>query len=138
MAAPINRSTKSHRLLDGVASFAGPLSAANKACLRACIEAPSSATWEQAYSLVLTPQGLSLWQAVCVVDPTFPAMGDDARGQRRPWPRGPDQLTLVRAIRGAVDGRITRAQAAAAWSRQGPERAAAGPGTCAYSSGTAP
>lgn len=85
-----------------MASFAGPLSAASKARLRA--------------SIVLTPQGLSLWQAVCVVDPTFPAVGpgDDARGQRRPRPRVLDQLTLVRAIRGAVNGKITRAQAAAA------------------------
>ena len=31
--------------------------------------------------------------------------------RRRPWPRVPDQLTLVRAIRGVQSGRVTRKDA---------------------------
>ncbi len=93
MRNPVNR-PDTHRLLDGLASFRGPLSAPSKARLRTVIEAPSSETLGQAYSLVLTPEGLTLWHAVAVVDPTFPVKGpgSDAQGRRRPWPRVPDQL----------------------------------------------
>ena len=59
----------------------------------------------------MAPLSLELWRN---------SPGGDAQGRRRPWPRVPDQLTLVHAIRGAVDGKITRAQAAAGWARQGP------------------
>jgi len=108
------RSTKPHRLLDGLANFAGPLDVPSMARLRAVIEAPSSATWERAHSLVLTPEGLTLWHAVAVVDPTFPVVGPGQDGgRRRPWPRVPDQLTLVRAIRAAASGRVTRKEALA-------------------------
>jgi hypothetical protein len=79
--------------------------------LRAVIEHPTRATWERAYSLALTPGfGITLWQAVCVVDPTFPTKGP---GQQRHWVRVPDQLTIVRAIRAATSGRITREQVVA-------------------------
>jgi hypothetical protein len=86
------------------------MDAAAKARVRAVIEHPTSETWERAYSLVVHPKGINLWHAVCCVDPTFPIVGpgDDARGRRRPWPRAPDQLTIVRAIRAATSGRVTR------------------------------
>jgi hypothetical protein len=62
------------------------------------------------YSLVLHPTGITLWQAVATVDPTFPMKGpgDDVQARRRPRPRAPDQLTPVRAIRGVQLGRVTR------------------------------
>ncbi len=58
---------------------------------------------------MLTPQGCTLWAAVICVDPTFPTRGpgDDEHGRRRPWPRVPDQLTIVRAIRAAATGCAT-------------------------------
>ena len=61
--------------------------------------------------VTLPPKGgVTLWQAVCCVDPTFPTKGpgSDKRGRRRQWAQVPDQLTIVRAIRAAVSGRATR------------------------------
>jgi hypothetical protein len=92
------------------------------------IENPTSETWERAYSLVVHPKGITLWNAVCCVDPTFPIVGpgDDERGRRRPWPRVPDQLTIVRAIRAATSGRVTRSTCSRApCGRMTPERAVA-------------
>jgi hypothetical protein len=94
-----DRRTKPRRLLTGLANFAGPLAPDIKRRLRAVIENPTSATWEDAHGLILTPGlGITLWNAVCCVDPTFPMRGpgQDERGRRRAWPRVPDQLTIVR------------------------------------------
>jgi hypothetical protein len=53
---------------------------------------------------------ITLWAAVCCVDPTFPTTGpgSDERGRRRQWRHVPDQLTIVRAIRAVVSGCVTR------------------------------
>jgi hypothetical protein len=104
-----DRRTKPHRLFDQLANVRGPMDAASKARIRAAVASPTSETWENAHSLVLTPEGVNLWQAVCCVDPTFPTKGPgDIRGRRNPWPQVPDQLTIVRALRAAVRGRATR------------------------------
>ncbi len=110
------------RLLDGLANVLGPLTPEFKSRLRAVIENPTSATWERAYATMLRPEGLTLWMAVVHVDPTFPTKGpgSDERGRRNPWPRVPDTLTLVRAIRGAASGRITRRSLYAGMGRDGP------------------
>lgn len=116
-----DRRTKLGGLLDGLASARGPLLPEAKARGRAVIENPTSETWERAAWLVLHPTGITLWNAVCVLEPTFPtkAPGNDKRGQRRPWARVPDQLTIVRAIRAAVSGRITRTDVLATCLRDG-------------------
>jgi hypothetical protein len=98
--------TKPHRLLDGLANCVGPLDPEFKSRLRAVIENPTSETWERAYAIMLRPSGMTLWQAVTLVDPSYPTTGPGGpRGRRNPWARVPDQLTLVRAIRYAASGR---------------------------------
>lgn len=118
----IIRRTKLPGLLDGLASARGPLLPEAKAHVRAVIENPASATWERAAWLVLHPTGITLWNAVCVVDATFPTKGPgrDARRRRNSWPRVPDQLTLVRALRAATSGRVTRKDVLATCLRDGP------------------
>jgi hypothetical protein len=113
--------TKPRGLLHGLANARGPLLPEGKVRVRAVIENPTSETWERAAWLVLHRTGITLWNAVCCVDPTFPtrAPSNDKRGRRRPWPRVPDQLTLVRAIRGATSGRITRKDVLATCLRDG-------------------
>jgi hypothetical protein len=97
-------------LLDGLADHLGSMDATSKARVRSVIENPTSETWERAYSLVLHPKGLTLWAAVCCVDPDFRTTGpgSDERGRRRQWRQVPDQLTIVRAIRAVVSGCVTR------------------------------
>ncbi len=96
------------RLLDGLANCLGPLPPDFKRRLRAVVENPTTATWEDTYAILLQPS-VTLWMAVAHVDPTFPRKGpgQDARGRRNPWLRVPDQLTLVRAIRAAANGRVS-------------------------------
>jgi hypothetical protein len=117
MAAPTKlpvtlRGTKPRPLLDGLANVLGPLTPEFKSRLRAVIENPTSETWERAYAILVRPD-MTLWRAVILVDPTFPTTGPGGpRGRRNPWLRVPDQLLLVRAIRYAASGKLSRARVA--------------------------
>lgn len=78
--------------------------------LAAVIDNPCEETWDDANSLVVTMHkggaiGVTLWQAVCWVDPTFPNRGPstDLLGNRiRGWTCIPDRDLLLRALRWAV------------------------------------
>lgn len=62
---------------------------------------------------MLRPDGMTLWRAVTFVDPTYPTTRPGGpRGRSNPWPRVPDTLTLVRAIRFAASGKPSRARVA--------------------------
>lgn len=74
--------------------------------LRAVLANPTDETWDDAHGILLMDK-LTLWQAVIVVDPTFPNHGPTIFGQGRnthhlPWRRLPDQRTLLAAIRYAT------------------------------------
>ena len=63
-------------------SFTGPLPESHRERLRAALDAPSRATWQDAYTIILNPGaggGLSLWAAVLAVDPAFPRTGPSSR-----------------------------------------------------------
>lgn len=64
---------------------------------------PSERRWEDVHGIILRDRpgfGLTLWQAVLAVDPTFPDRGPHYN--QRGWPRWPDQDLYLRAIRYAV------------------------------------
>lgn len=67
--------------------------------LLAALNNPCQKTWDDAHTIIITGARMSsLWQAVLVVDPTFPR----SKPCEEPWPRVPDQFTLCRAIRKAT------------------------------------
>ena len=79
-----------------------------KAWIVACVENPTEATWDEAYSIVVGSDGwTTLWQAVLKVRPSFPRIGPTReRGVIIPgygWKEIPDKATLVVAIRYATD-----------------------------------
>ena len=81
-----------------------PLSAAVRARIRALLGDPCDATWGNANGIILF-RDTTLWQAVTLVDPTFPRQGkavDKAGNVVRPWPRIPSKELVMRAIRFAV------------------------------------
>ena len=83
-------------LLDQCTDLLGPVGADTTARLRRVFDAPSQATWEDAHSILITPNK-TLWQAWADVDPAAP----DEKPVGEPWPRIPDSFTLYRAIKHA-------------------------------------
>lgn len=76
----------------------GELSEQARRRLEAVVEAPSEHTWDQAHSLVLNGRtGITLWEAVCIVDPLFPTRKYNGR-----WSSVPSHKTLLAAINRAV------------------------------------
>ena len=67
---------------------------------------PTVEKWDQAYAIVLFPDPTTtLWQAVGVVDPTFPKEGRATDLQGRiveEWSRVPDRALIYRALRFAT------------------------------------
>jgi len=59
------------------------------------VENPTEENWDRAYSVIIDASGISmtLWKAVCEVDPTFPNMKSGES-----WDRIPDSDLLVEAI----------------------------------------
>lgn len=101
--------------LNAASNFIGPLDGTLRIRLNALIENPCEATWDDAHSIVLnagpgTGFGLTLWQAVLAVDPTFPQSGprtawveDDSElgGHSEPisgWERVPTADVIRQAI----------------------------------------
>lgn len=80
--------------------------------LRAVVADPNETTWNAAYSRILDRTwSITLWNAVCAIDPTFP----DHRSTSN-WPKIPTQRVIVLAIEAVLAGRITRNQPATAGS----------------------
>jgi hypothetical protein len=72
--------------------------------LRAVLRAPSVKTWDDTHGIILRSRpglGLTLWQAVRAVDPSFPNTGrvyDRSERLHQEWVRIPDTVLLARAI----------------------------------------
>lgn len=96
-------------LLDRCNNLQGDLAPDVRERLQAVLDNPSQKTWDQAFSIVITDQGveLTLWQAWCAVDPEAPKL----QPIKGPWPRIPDQFTLYRAVAQATKGDMKCTQA---------------------------
>jgi len=85
--------------LDLAAGMLGkPLTEDARGRVLAVVADPGQETWADAHGIILAPFpgfGLTLWQAVLAVDPSFPDRGP-ATGQ--PWPRIPTTDLLEQAI----------------------------------------
>jgi hypothetical protein len=96
-------------LFDGAHNMFGPLGPEIRERLLAFLNAPSFPRWDDIHSIILNAKvglGITVWQAVIAVDPTFPRTGKP-EGMETPapherWDRYPDALTVARAIRWAV------------------------------------
>lgn len=83
----------------------GRLSPAIQERLQRVVDNPTRDNWEDAYCIILNADFTTLWQAVLVVDPTFPHVGTktDRQGNLlKDWERIPDQETLVEALKWAT------------------------------------
>lgn len=87
----------------GTSLLGNPLSADVRDRLAAVIARPDNETWEDAHGIILNGSvglGLTLWQAVLAVDPSFPKRGPSythghATGQ---WERIPSADLIRQAI----------------------------------------
>ena len=100
--------------LNAASNMFGPLSGEVRERLMAAISDPCEATWDDAYSIILNPDvglGLTLWQAVRAVDPSFASaqgpvtrwVDDDSElgGHSEPvsgWSQIPSAETILQAI----------------------------------------
>jgi hypothetical protein len=89
--------------LDMAANMLGkPLTEDTRARLAAVLADPSQETWEDAHGIVIAPHpgfGLTLWQAVLAVDPSFPRTGPSyTTGRWVGWDRIPTTALLEQAI----------------------------------------
>ncbi len=101
-------------LLDDARNVFGALAPDVRARIVRFLDAPSAATWDGCYSVVVNERGtldgrvpLTVWQAVVALDPSFQDIANpEPRGARlRPeekWRRIPDALLTARAIRAAT------------------------------------
>jgi hypothetical protein len=97
-------------LLDGANNMFGPLSPDIRIRLLRYLDRPTAAGWEDIFSIILNARvglGITCWQAVLAVDPSFPASAPAGGiGERvspvKKWPRFPDAILLARAIKWAV------------------------------------
>jgi len=85
--------------LDLAAGMLGkPLTEDARGRVLAVVASPTQETWADAHGIILAPHpgfGLTLWQAVLAVDPSFPDRGP-AMGE--PWLRIPSTELLSQAI----------------------------------------
>lgn len=73
--------------------------------LRRVVACPSVENWEDAHTIILSRDFLTLWQAVCIIDPAFPTTGrvTDTDGRvLREWSAVPTREVLIRALRYAT------------------------------------
>ena len=61
------------------------------------LRTPCQASWSAAYTVGLGD--MTLYKAVCHVDPSFPTVGPPVGS---PWPKVPDKKTLVKAMQYAI------------------------------------
>jgi hypothetical protein len=100
--------------LDLATNFFGRLAPEYRKMLRAVVENPTQETWEHAYTIILSKDvgmGLTLWQAVIAVDPSFPKVGPASTYKwgrtgktvkRGKWKKIPTRETLIAAIKYAT------------------------------------
>jgi hypothetical protein len=91
--------------LNAASNIFGQLSGEVRARLVAAVNDPGEATWNDAHRIILNPSvglGLTLWQAVIAVDPSFHDVRGpvtDAKGNIvRGWSRTPTAEMLIQAI----------------------------------------
>lgn len=100
--------------LNAASNIFGPLDGDVRARLVALVNDPSEENWNDAHSIILNSDvglGLTLWQAVIKVDPSFDSVrgpvtrwvDDDSaqRGHSEPvsgWERVPTAETIIQAI----------------------------------------
>lgn len=102
--------TRLSTLFDRLTPRLGPLSPEALSRLHRVLLRPTLETWEDAHTICLGPRGLTLWQAIRAVDPTFPARGrtvDLAGRVVEEWARIPSAFTLRRALEYAARQRRT-------------------------------
>ena len=77
-----------------------------RARLEAVLHNLCQETWDNAYSIIVTGgvNSKTLWQAWAAVDPEAPR----SKPLEGPWPRVPDQITLRRAIKLALNEQAVR------------------------------
>lgn len=70
--------------------------------LQNAYDRPSEANWDRAHTININGNGplVTLWMAVCEVDPTFPRTGPRWSGNVRisGWPTFPSSETIAQAV----------------------------------------
>lgn len=89
--------------LNQLENMHGPLDGEMRVRLVAAARNPTQETWSDAYTIILRSgtgwgMGLTLWQAVLAVDPTFTM----SKGSDETWPKVPSTETIERALRFAT------------------------------------
>jgi len=83
-----------------------PLKESTKADIRSLVDDPNPAGWEKCSTVILRGgedvETVTLWKAVCEVDPAFPASTSHDDAGNRIWEQIPTARTIRRAIRWAV------------------------------------
>lgn len=85
--------------------FAKPLSPDCRERLEALLQEQTVETWEEAFSIILNREGMTLWRAIIEVDDTFPKTGrrTNPKGKVvKEWERIPDLKLIQRALRFAT------------------------------------
>ena len=87
--------------LEFATSMLGRLKPIYKKRIDAYIKQPTRARWEKIYSVIINGNRLpsTLWQAVLVVDPTFPRVASMDDNYKTRWTRIPSSETVLAAIR---------------------------------------
>lgn len=81
--------------LDLARNMFGPLDSDTRRRIEAVVAAPSQKTWEDAHCIIVGSDGwMTLWQAVLVIDPTFPR----SKPHDAPWPKLPNRDLILSAL----------------------------------------
>lgn len=86
--------------LDLARNLLGKLKPETRKRLQAVVNKPTQKTWDAAHCVILSTigRGLTLWQAVLEVEPTFTR----SKPYDEPWPTIPSRETLIKAIQFAT------------------------------------
>lgn len=87
--------------------FDKPLSADSRIRIRKFLREPSENAWDAIYTILITPR-ITVWQAVCALDPSFQtsvASTGSRTGASWRWTRIPDVMLVARAIRESTKNR---------------------------------
>lgn len=94
--------------LDMARNIFGKLKPKFRELIQAVLQNPTDETWSNAFDIILNPGpgfGLTFWQAVLAVDPTFPKEGPQFRRggiKTKGWPRIPSRELLLAALKYAT------------------------------------
>ena len=78
-----------------------PWAAETKRRVLEYIQKPTNDLWEDIHGIIINRRGRTIWQAVCVLDPTFPKIGRsyDLTGNLvRDYQKIPNPITVIKAI----------------------------------------